>query len=36
MHTIPTAELYKHKPGLWKVSLFLDGKLARRLSFSIR
>lgn len=36
IHTIPTAELYNHKPGLWKVELFLDGKLARRMSFSVR
>ncbi len=36
IHSIPTAELYNHKPGQWKVSLYLDGKLARRLSFSVR
>ncbi len=36
IHTLPTAELFNHKPGLWKVELFLDGKLARRMSFSVR
>lgn len=36
IHTMPTSALYSHKPGLWKVELFLDGKLARRLSFSVR
>ncbi len=36
IHSIPTSALFNHKPGLWKVELFLDGKLARRLSFSVR
>jgi hypothetical protein len=36
IHTMTTAELYAHKPGMWKVELYLDGKLVRRLSFSIR
>lgn len=36
IHTMPTAELYAHKPGMWKVALYLDGKLVRRLSFSVR
>jgi hypothetical protein len=36
VHSIPTAELYLHKPGLWKTALYIDGKLARRLSFSVR
>lgn len=36
IHTVPTSELFRHKPGLWKVELFLDRKLARRLSFSVR
>ncbi|MGC8659576.1 MAG: hypothetical protein ACP5U1_10930 [Desulfomonilaceae bacterium] len=34
--SLPTQELYDHKPGLWKVELFLDGKLARRLNFTVR
>lgn len=36
VHTMPTAELFNHKPGIWKVSLYLDGKLARRLTFTLR
>ncbi|AFM27057.1 hypothetical protein [Desulfomonile tiedjei] len=36
MHAMPTRELAGHKKGLWKVALYLDDKLARRLSFSIR
>jgi hypothetical protein len=36
VHTIPTSELYNHKPGQWKVALYLDGKLVRRLSFTVR
>ncbi len=34
--SMPTEELFNHKPGLWKVELFLDDKLARRLTFAIR
>ncbi len=33
---IPTEELYNHKPGLWKVELYLEGKLVRRLTFTVR
>jgi hypothetical protein len=36
VQSIPVADLYKHKKGLWSVALYLDGKLARRLSFSVR
>lgn len=36
VHTISTQELYKHKPGLWKVALYIDGELARRLTFTVR
>lgn len=36
VHKMTTAELYAHKPGMWTVELSLDGKLARRLSFSVR
>lgn len=36
VHTMPTRQLFNHKPGLWKVELFLDGKLARRLTFTVR
>lgn len=36
MHTIPTKALYDHKPGLWKVKLYLDGELARVLEFAVR
>ncbi len=36
VHSMPTAQLFNHKPGLWKVQLYLDGKLARRLNFTVR
>lgn len=36
LHTVSTKELYQHKPGLWTVALQIDGKLARRLHFSVR
>jgi hypothetical protein len=36
VHTVATKELYDHKPGLWKVELFLEKDLVRRLPFSIR
>jgi len=36
MHTVPTRDLFRHKPGLWTVTLLIDGKLARRLNFSVR
>jgi hypothetical protein len=36
VHTMPLYDLWKHKPGLWKVELFIDGQLARRLSFTVR
>jgi hypothetical protein len=36
VHNMPVQELYNHKKGLWSVALYLDGKLARRLNFSIR
>ena len=36
VHTMPTKELYDHKPGLWKVALYLENDLVRRLTFSIR
>lgn len=36
VHTISTKELYDHKPGLWKVALYIDGELARRLTFTVR
>jgi hypothetical protein len=35
-HTVTTGELFARKPGEWKVALYLDGKLARRLAFSVR
>jgi len=28
--------LFNHKPGLWKVVLYLDGELARRMTFTVR
>jgi hypothetical protein len=36
VHSMPTKELADHKAGMWKVAIILDGKLARRLSFSVR
>jgi len=36
VHSISTRELFDHKPGLWKVSLYIDGELARRLTFTVR
>jgi hypothetical protein len=36
IHSMPTKELFQHKPGVWKVELHLDGKLARRMAFSVR
>jgi len=35
IHSIPTKELYDHKPGLWKVALYLEGNLVRTLTFSV-
>jgi hypothetical protein len=36
IHTLPTKELYEHKPGAWKVSLYLEKQLVRRLSFLVK
>lgn len=36
VHTMTTKELADRKAGMWKVAIILDGKLARRLSFSVR
>lgn len=36
VHTMPTRELFQHKPGLWKVELFLDDVLVRRFNFEVR
>jgi len=36
VHTVPVKELFDHKPGVWKVALYIDGELARRLEFSVR
>ncbi|MBI5569217.1 MAG: hypothetical protein HY914_04655 [Desulfomonile tiedjei] len=36
VHTVETAELFQHKPGIWKVSVYLDDVLARRLTFTVR
>jgi len=36
IHSMPTKELYEHKPGIWKVALYLDKQLARRLTFFVR
>ncbi len=36
VHTIGTKELFDHKPGLWKVTLYIDGQLTRRQNFFVR
>jgi hypothetical protein len=36
VHSLSTKEMVDHKPGLWKVALFLEGKLVRKLSFTVR
>jgi hypothetical protein len=36
VHTMSTREMFNHKPGLWKVALYIDGEMARRLTFSIQ
>lgn len=36
MHSMTTKELFTHKPGQWKVALYIDDELARKLTFSIR
>jgi hypothetical protein len=36
VQTISTKELYDHKPGSWKVAVYLDGQLVRRLNFTVR
>lgn len=36
VHSMSTKELFDHKPGMWKVALYLDDKLARRLTFTVR
>jgi hypothetical protein len=36
VYTMPLYDLWKHKPGLWKVELFIDDQLARRLTFTVR
>jgi hypothetical protein len=36
IHTISTKELYEHKPGTWKVALYLEKQLVRRLSFLVK
>ncbi len=36
IHTMSTRELVDHKPGMWKVALYLNDELVRRLSFTVR
>jgi hypothetical protein len=35
VHHIPTKELYDHKPGLWKVALYIDNQLPLRQTFLV-
>jgi hypothetical protein len=36
VHTVSTKELFDHKPGVWKVALYIGKDLVRRLTFSLR
>ncbi len=36
VHTMPTRELYEHKPGMWKVALYIEKQLVRRLNFMVK
>jgi hypothetical protein len=36
VHSIKSKELFEREPGRWKVELFLDDRLARRLEFTVR
>lgn len=36
IHTMPTKELAEHEKGLWKVELYIDDELVRRLTLNIR
>lgn len=36
VHSIPTKELYDHKPGLWKVVLYIDNQLAGTQTFFVK
>ncbi|MFZ5865920.1 MAG: hypothetical protein ACOYXY_08580 [Thermodesulfobacteriota bacterium] len=35
IHSMSTKDLFAHKPGLWTVEIYIDDKLARRLTFSV-
>ena len=35
VHSMPTKELFQHKPGLWTVELYIDDELVRRRTFSV-
>jgi len=36
IHMMPLYALYNHKQGLWKVEVYIDDKMARRLKFTVR
>jgi hypothetical protein len=36
IHTMSTRELVNHKPGMWKVELYLNDELVRTLTFTVR
>jgi hypothetical protein len=36
IHSIPLKDLAQRQTGLWKVELYMDDKLARRLTFTVR
>lgn len=36
IHSLPLMPMFNHGKGQWKVELFLDGELARRLDFHVR
>ncbi len=35
-HSMSTKELYDHEPGLWKVEIYYEDDLARRMDFTVR
>lgn len=35
-HTMSVKEMWEHRPGMWTVELYLDDRLARRLTFNVR
>ncbi|GEM_PF-991601 len=36
MHTISLQDMYHHKPGRWRVKLYIDSDLVRKLDFTVQ